>query len=196
MFELFLPDLWFLGAWAAPQYKSSLHSIGQRGWRICGGRQNHPFHRSSPGIYSSGGCVVQVTQSENGFYVKDLESRLLTRENTQIQYTIAADSPGWLLFGAKRKGSKEKESRIGAMVSPLDIKPGMPPPDDFQIFWKNQVEQMQKLRGEAALTKVESHATSITAFDLTIDMGKGNPPVSGYLAYPESAKDKSLSLSY
>ncbi|MBN1902872.1 acetylxylan esterase [Candidatus Sumerlaeota bacterium] len=138
------------------------------------------------------GCVIRLTMMKNGFYAKDLESRRITRDTPQIQYTIVAESSGWLLFAARQKDSKEKESRIGAIVNPLEIKPSMAPPDDFQIFWKNQVEQMRKERGAALLAGVESQSPSVAAFDLTIDMGKGNPPVSGYLAYPVSAKEKTL----
>jgi cephalosporin-C deacetylase len=136
--------------------------------------------------------LIPFRKMENGFHARDLESRHITRNNLQIQYTIVTESPGWLLFEAKIKDSKEKKVRIGAVVSPLQIKPGMPPPDDFQVFWVNQLEQMRQERGAAVLNKVDSKSSGILAFDLSIDMGKGNPPVSGYLAFPESAKERSL----
>lgn len=78
----------------------------------------------------------------------------------------------------------------GAGIEPLQIKPSMPRPDDFDAFWTAQKKKLAALPMTVKLTKEKAPSTKIELFDAQIDcLGK---PVSGYFAKPLGAKPKSL----
>ncbi len=107
------------------------------------------------------------------------------------------DKPGFLLLTATFTGTdgKRVSGYGGAAVSPLKIGPSMPAPDDFDAFWKSQKEALAKvpLKFEESRQPVKAGAGKVVqAFDVQIDCGKSELPVSGYFAKPEKAEAGSL----
>ncbi len=78
-----------------------------------------------------------------------------------------------------------------AAVSPEMIQPSLPPPEDFDEFWKSQRSRLASVPATAELTPVKSGDTTVEAFDVQV-MCLGPAPVSGYLARPKGAAAKSL----
>jgi len=109
--------------------------------------------------------------------------------------TVSAkfDQPGFLRCtvthvdptGAKSHG-------FGAAgFDPLQIKPSLPVPDDFDDFWAKQKAEIAALSMDPTLTPVDSSVDGINCFDLQLDC-PGGAPVSGYYCLPEGAAPKSL----
>jgi cephalosporin-C deacetylase len=79
----------------------------------------------------------------------------------------------------------------GAGVDPLEIKPSLPVPDDFDAFWTGQKKKLAAVPVHAKLTPLESRP-GIELFD--VQAGCLGAPVSGYFARPAGAKPKSLPI--
>ncbi len=112
-----------------------------------------------------------------------------TLENGEAKITGKLDEPGFLqcrvTFG--------KEAKLaGAGVDPLQIKPSLPVPDDFDAFWQAQKKRLADVPMNARLTPVEKSTNEkIETFDLKAD-AVGDMPVSGYFVRPRGATAKSL----
>lgn len=97
------------------------------------------------------------------------------------------DEPGFLLLTATMG---KTVALAGAGYDPLQLKPSMPVPDDFDQFWTTQKKALANVAVKAKLTPVEAPAKGIETFDVQVDcLG---PPVSGYFGRPQGAKPKSL----
>src|SRR5690606_6705908 len=80
----------------------------------------------------------------------------------------------------------------GAGVDPLQIKPSMPVPDDFDAIWNAQKKRLAEVPMNARLTPVAARSTETAeVFDLKAD-AVGEMPVSGYFVRPRGATPKSL----
>jgi cephalosporin-C deacetylase-like acetyl esterase len=97
------------------------------------------------------------------------------------------DEPGFLLL---RASSGKASTLAAAGYDPLQLKPSMPLPDDFEAFWAAQKAALAKVPMKSTLTPVTAAAKNVDAFDVQVEcLGK---PVSGYLGRPKNAKPKSL----
>ena len=97
------------------------------------------------------------------------------------------DEPGFLLL---RATMGKTFALAGAGYDPLQLKPSMPVPDDFDQFWAAQKGALANVPIKSTLTPVQAPAKDMDAFDVQVEcLGK---PVSGYLGRPQNAKPKSL----
>ena len=97
------------------------------------------------------------------------------------------DEPGFLLL---RATLGKATALAAAAYDPLQIKPSLPVPDDFDQFWAAQKGALAKVELKSTLTPVEAPGKGVDAFDVQIDcVGK---PVSGYFGKPQNAKPGSL----
>ena len=104
------------------------------------------------------------------------------------------DEPGFLQCRAFFAGPN-KLARMalgGAAIDPLQIKPSMPVPADFDEFWAAQKKKLAAVPVNARLTPVKSLVKDVDCFDLQAD--SVGVPVSGYFARPAGAKPKSLPI--
>ncbi len=117
-----------------------------------------------------------------------------TAELKQGVATVTAklDEPGFLQCRAEfQKEGKEAISALGAAsVDPLEIKPSLPVPDDFDSFWDGRKKALAEVPINARLTPVNPAGSIVELFDLQADCI--GAPVSGYFARPAGAKPKSL----
>ncbi len=86
------------------------------------------------------------------------------------------------------EGSPPIRESHGAAVAPLDIKPSLPLPDDFDDFWEEQKERLAAI--PMKVSEVEREAHQVLLYDIRIDC-VGEVPVSAYLAKPLHAKPNS-----
>jgi cephalosporin-C deacetylase len=80
----------------------------------------------------------------------------------------------------------------GAGVAPLQIKPSLPVPRDFDTFWSAQKKKLAAVPVNARLTPVKSPRAGVECFDLQADCV--GAPVSGYFAKPVAAQARSLPI--
>ena len=136
------------------------------------------------------GSVAYVL-SEDGLDQLDAGSVDLSGEPVVIKGRMS--KPGFLRCRVTFKTPEGKSlgATAGAAVSPTDIEPSLPVPDDFDQFWDDQKAQLAKVAVNPKLTPVESKDDSIECFDVQLDC-LGGAPVSGYFGRPKAAKPKSL----
>ncbi|MDY0166839.1 MAG: acetylxylan esterase [Thermoguttaceae bacterium] len=79
----------------------------------------------------------------------------------------------------------------GAGISPTDIPPSMPVPDDFDQFWADQKAQLAQVPMNPKLTPVDVSNADIECFDVQLEC-LGGAPVSGYFGRPKGAKPGTL----
>ena len=94
------------------------------------------------------------------------------------------NEPGFLLCRATFAEPNE-HSRFalgGAAIDPLQIKPSLPAPADFDEFWTAQKKKLAAVPVNPRLTPVESPVKGVDCFDLQADCV--GAPVSGYFAKP------------
>ena len=104
------------------------------------------------------------------------------------------DEPGFLLCRATFAEPNE-HSRFalgGAAIDPLQIKPSLPAPADFDEFWTAQKKKLAAVPVNPRLTPVESPVKGVDCFDLQADCV--GAPVSGYFAKPTGAQPKRLPI--
>jgi cephalosporin-C deacetylase len=103
--------------------------------------------------------------------------------------------PGFLQCRIGYASAGEKKQTVAAMAGagfdPLQIKPSMPVPDDFDAFWAEQKARLAKVPMEPKMTEVKSPVRGIECFDVQIPCVPPRP-ASGYFARPSGAKPKSL----
>jgi cephalosporin-C deacetylase-like acetyl esterase len=114
--------------------------------------------------------------------------------NGTAEVTGRLDEPGFLLCRADFVSPENKAltAYAGAAVAPLQIKPSMAPPDDFDAFWTGEKKKLALMPMNPRLTPQDWPDKAVEVFDLQAD-AIGNP-VSGYFARPVAAKPKSLPI--
>ena len=103
------------------------------------------------------------------------------------------NEPGFLLCKVEFQAAEKKYTKLsGAGVDPLQIKPSMPGPEDFDEFWSTQKKKLSAVPAKSHLAPVKNSHEDVEAFDVRVDcLGA---PVSGYLGRPTDAKPKSLPI--
>jgi cephalosporin-C deacetylase-like acetyl esterase len=99
------------------------------------------------------------------------------------------DEPGFLqCVVSTEAGGKGQKAQWGVGYSPELLKPSLPVPDDFDAFWKRQLDKLAAVPINPSLTP--ANGGKVEAFDTKLDCV--GAPVSGYFARPKGAKPKSL----
>jgi cephalosporin-C deacetylase len=114
--------------------------------------------------------------------------------NGSATVTGKLDEPGFLQCRVTYRipGSTNLTATGGAGFDPLQIKPSLPVPDDFDAFWAAQKKQLAAVPVNARLISVTSTVANVDAFDLQAD--SIGAPVSGYFCKPKDAQLKSLPI--
>lgn len=102
--------------------------------------------------------------------------------------TATLDEPGFLLLRAQ---SGQATALAAAAFDPLDLKPSMIVPEDFDAFWQGQKNILASVPIKAVTTPQMTKTPGVELFDVQVDCA-GGAPVSGYLAKPTGAKPRSL----
>jgi cephalosporin-C deacetylase-like acetyl esterase len=112
-----------------------------------------------------------------------------------IELSASLDEPGFIRceLTYNDDDGKPVTGVVSAAVDPEQIKPSMPPPDDFDSFWKKQRELVESSPAVPQITPVDSGDADIEAFDVQVDC-PGGAPLSAYLARPKQPKPQSLPI--
>lgn len=139
-----------------------------------------------------GDAEVQWTITKDG--VPPTRSGKVKLSNGTATATGKLDEPGFLLCRAAFAAPDKKTvtALAGAAVDPLQIKPSLPVPDDFDAFWSAQKKKLAAVPVNPRLTPVKSPQQDVECFDLQADCV--GAPVSGYFAKQAGAKPKSLPI--
>jgi cephalosporin-C deacetylase len=113
-------------------------------------------------------------------------------EGGKATVTGKLDDPGFLLCRVSTETSgKGAAGSWGVGFSPEKIGRSMPIPEDFDAFWKGQLEKLATVPLNPVLTPVSNDKVKgLECFDTRVDCV--GPKVSGYFARPSGAKPKSL----
>jgi cephalosporin-C deacetylase-like acetyl esterase len=136
--------------------------------------------------------------------------------NAPLEIVTSMNNPGFVHLavaivnddGTPLKGKfvNNKESRCGYLLDESSNTPirfeggagvepgklaGAPEPADFDAFWKAQKARLAAAPMKVELKEIESPKPGYNAFDVQISC-TGGKPVSGCLAVPKNAKEKSL----
>lgn len=137
------------------------------------------------------GAEVSWTFSKDGLPPGTNGSAILV--NGKATATGQLDEPGFLQCRAAFRETPQSPPLValgGAGIAPLEIKPSLPVPDDFDAFWKSQRQRLAAVPMEATLTPDAGATPSLEVFDAQVAcLGA---PVSGYFARPKGALPKSL----
>lgn len=114
----------------------------------------------------------------------------LAKSNT---ISVNSKSPGFVMCRVTFQTPEKQKITAAAGIgfSPTDIPLSLPVPDDFDEFWTAQKKALAQIPAESKLTSVEHADQTIQCFDVQVDC-LGDAPVSGYLAKPVKAAEKSL----
>jgi cephalosporin-C deacetylase-like acetyl esterase len=121
-----------------------------------------------------------------------LQEGTLTTQAGRATLTGKLDEPGFLQCRAdfSLPGATVPSGRAGAAIDPLEIRPSLPMPDDFDAFWADQKKQLATIPANVRLKPVTSPVEGVECFDLQADGAGG--PLSAYLARPKGARPKAL----
>ena len=118
-----------------------------------------------------------------------------TLKNGKATATGKLDEPGFLQCRVAFRETPEATpitALAGAAIDPLEIKPSMPAPDDFDAFWAAQKKKLAAVPMNPRLTAVKSPMSKLEAFDVQTDCV--GAPVSGVMVKPIGAKARSLPI--
>ncbi len=135
---------------------------------------------------------VQWSLSKDG--VPPIRSGSLVLTNGQGTVTGKLDEPGFLQCRATfhTPAKRTLTAVAGAGIDPLNIKPSLPVPEDFDAFWSDQKRKLAAVPVNPRLTSVKSPHAAVECFDLQADcLGM---PASGYFARPVDASPRSLPI--
>lgn len=137
-------------------------------------------------IEASQPAEVTCIFSKDG--VQPQPARKVMLEGGKLSLTGTLGEPGFLHL---RVSSAKAVAQAAAAFDPLQIKPSMPVPEDFDAFWRAQKAALAKVALKSTLTPIQTAVKGIEAFDLQVEC-LGGKPVSGYFGRPQGAKPKSL----
>lgn len=134
---------------------------------------------------------VLVELSNDGAEIAASQTFTLTGQPHTITGTLP--HPGFLRCTATYtpEGAEKVVGMAAVGLSPLEIKPSLPAPDDFDSFWAGKRAHLDTIPMNPRLTPVDSGQEGIDAFDLQLDCA-GGAPVSGYFCKPTGATEKSI----
>jgi len=92
--------------------------------------------------------------------------------------------PGAVEVQIQLQGEKAWTTVAGALVDPKNIKPDMPPPDDFDSFWAEKLKQVDAIPLNAQVTPVDSEKDGIEYEKVVLDN------INGTHVYAQVAKPK------
>ncbi|MGI6543250.1 MAG: acetylxylan esterase [Limnochordia bacterium] len=135
------------------------------------------------------GLSVNWTLKKDGN--KPLASGVAVTEKGAALVTTTFDEPGFLQLQADFSlGGQALTTVAGVGIDPLEIKPSLPVPDDFDEFWDEKKALLAQVPVRAQVKQINSGSATTNAYDVQVDaLGA---PVSGYLVLPKNAQPKSL----
>ena len=173
------------------------------------------------GFYKSGDTAVcRVTLTKDGKPLKGVKARMILKwervtvatkdfETTgkPVKFTYKGEKPGWAYFGFEVLGEDGKPlsgkgvfkhhrkptivTEIGAIFDADKIVSPVREPADFDEFWAKRRAEVSASPLQPELKELKCRVKGVKLFAVKLPVVRGIM-ASGYLAYPENAKPKSL----
>jgi len=131
------------------------------------------------GIATEEGLKITTSMDKPGFV------RILAYAFGEDGKNLQGYVGGW---GANKTGNIFFDG--GACVEPEKLQP-VSEPEDFDEFWKQAIEDLNKVPLKAELKEIQSKTPEVKIYAVKVDCA-GPKPVTGYLSIPSNAKPKSL----
>jgi len=161
---------------AATDHQDAIYKVGDTA--------TFTIEASQDGKPLAEGKVVCVLSKDG---VQPQPPQTLNVKDGKVTLIGKLDEPGFLLL---RATSGKASALAAAGYDPLQLKPSLLVPEDFDAFWAAQKAELAKVPMKSTLTPVQTAVKGVDAFDLQVEcLGK---PVSGYFGRPKNAKPKSL----
>ena len=124
-----------------------------------------------------------------------------TGPDGKASLVFAPELPGWVHVVASVVNAKNQvlaKGQAGVIYRAGDIRPGLPPPDDFRAYWDAEIAKLDKVPINARLvpcelSEKESDGGKVKGFEFTLDC-VGPYPATGFIGMPVDAKPKSLPI--
>ncbi|WPJ95586.1 acetylxylan esterase [Coraliomargarita algicola] len=178
------------------------------------------YQSHADGIYQAGEPIVfKVRMLEDGEAITDKGFRCILYHNRKevaredfftadlVEYTTQLEAPGWCqltVVGISAEGKplyhevggrrQQALGYSGAVVDPLEMKPGLAEPDDFDAFWAQEKAKLQAIPLLAKRTLVPDVHASFQIEYVEVPVGSGFRPVNATLKIPANAQAKSLPI--
>lgn len=133
---------------------------------------------------------VKWTISKDG--VAPIRTGEATLENGTFMVSGKLAEPGFLQCRVDMTPPEgaPQTALASAAIEPTRIMPSLPPPDDFDLYWKEQRRRLNDVPLNVRLTPIPTSISGVECFDVQAD-GLGGP-LSAVIARPIGAKSKSL----
>jgi cephalosporin-C deacetylase-like acetyl esterase len=157
--------------------------------------------QSNPsGIYRKGEKIVITATtgriSDDSIHIRILKNNVhaisrLAFKQTSLSFPVFEGSFEEPCSIIAEVTSKDASASTGLVVAPELLGPGMPYPDDFKAFWKEEKKRLSQLEFQIKSTPVPGIDPGYSCVDIEINCF-GPKPARGYYAKPENAARKSL----
>ena len=127
---------------------------------------------------------VPCELSTDNFATSEKKTVTITDGKGQVQATRAEPCLLWLQATYPQQGAKPVTAIGGAALSPLEIQPSMPAPDDFDQFWADQKKRVDAIPANAQLTPMDSGVPNVELYSITMDNVNGTK-IYGYFSKPK-----------
>lgn len=142
------------------------------------------------GIPVSNDTIKWIKSKDN--YTPTKENGELIVKEGKAEFTATLNEPGFVhcRFNFTTPNDTLLSMLYGAAVDPLEIKPSMKTPKDFDSYWVSQKKKQESQPLNIRITPVNANNQDIEAFDVQTNSLAGN--FSAYMARPKNAASHSL----
>ena len=118
-----------------------------------------------------------------------------------IEVKTSIDRPGFVriqILAKEQDGSPVGNDVCydgGACAGLHDIRTLGEEPDDFDAFWEKWTAALAAYEPEVTLTPVKADYPGTVLYEFAVETLPGHAPATGFIAWPESAVEKSLTAS-
>jgi cephalosporin-C deacetylase len=158
-----------------PLNQSGIYDIGQSvGWTV----------KTVPSTTRPAGKYGYVIRKNNLDVIK---SGQIDLSDGEARIEVAVQEPAMLYLEIKPPGDQPRGKRpivAGAAVAPLELKPSVPRPDDFDAFWQAKIQMLQKIPINAVLTPGDGGNPEVDYATVKMDHVNGTH-VFGQIARPK-----------
>ena len=153
---------------ATPFHSNGIYGLGERaGWKITLGNSS-----------ASAGPYTYAIQTNN---FDTVQSGALDLSSGSATIEITPKEPA-MLYVEIRQPAPAPPLHLGAAIAPEQLKPSVPPPADFDTFWKAKLAALAEIPIHPVLAPLPSPQPGIDLYQVTLDSLGSH--VQGYLAKP------------
>ncbi|ALJ04494.1 hypothetical protein APS56_04770 [Pseudalgibacter alginicilyticus] len=134
--------------------------------------------------------VIWIKSKDN--YTPTAERKMLIIKQGVAEFKAKLDEPGFVLnrFNFKTPSDTLLSKLVGVAVNPLDIKPSMACPVDFDSYWESEKRKQELQPLEPWFNRISINEPDVEVYDVQANSLAG--PFSAYMARPLNAKPNSL----